>query len=95
MRDLKWTTPALLDFHEIQNHIANDNPLAARRVAIRVEEAAAALRAHPFSGRKLGSTLRIRVVTGTPYLIVYRVVATIEILRLWHNRRDWMSLQTE
>ena len=95
MQDLKWTTPALLDFDEIQNHIARDNPQASKRIAIRVTETAEALRLHPFSGRIWRSALRIRVVSGTPYLIVYRVPAAVEILRLWHNRRNWMSLQTE
>jgi len=95
MRDLKWTTPALLDFDEIQDHIARENPLAARRVAIRVSEAAEALRLQPYSGRILRSASRVCVVSGTPYLIVYRVLAAVEILRVWHNRRDWMTLQLD
>ncbi len=32
------------------------------------------------------------IVRRTPYLIVYRVRAeTLEILRLWHAKRDWQS----
>jgi len=35
--------------------------------------------------------IRYWSVHRTPYLIVYRVKAeAVEILRLWHGRRDWM-----
>ena len=96
MREVKWTNPALLDFEEIQNHIGLDNPTAAKRVTNRVREAADGLCRHPFSGRSIrGSQVRIRVVSGTPYLIVYRVTTAVEVLRLWHARRNWIIFQAE
>jgi toxin ParE1/3/4 len=94
MRDLKWTNPALLDFDELQNYIKEHNPSAARHMAVRVHEAVEALRLHPFSGRIVPeSSSRICVVSGTPYLIVYRITAAVEVLRLWHSRRDWITMR--
>lgn len=88
---LRWTRPALADLIEAQDYIAQENPDAARVVAQRVWDAAKTLRDHPALGRvcHIAGT-RERVVTRTPYLIVYRLQSgVIEILRIWHGRRDW------
>jgi toxin ParE1/3/4 len=88
---LRWTRLALTDFLEAQEYIAKDNPLAAQAIAQRIDEAARELLIHPSIGRlgQLDGT-RERVVSRTPYLIVYRVAGDeIELLRVWHGRRDW------
>lgn len=56
----------------------------------RLVEAAAFLAYHPEIGR-LGrvSGTRELVVAGTPYIFVYRVKATIEILTILHTARKW------
>lgn len=90
---LRWTHPALADLLEAQDHIAKDDPGAACAVAQRVWEAAENLRGNPQIGRS-GHVAGTRewVVTRTPYLIVYRVHGgSVEILRLWHSRRDWQN----
>lgn len=89
---LRWTRPALADLLEAQEHIAKDNPLAAHDVAQRVWDAAERLLDHPDIGRP-GHVAGTRewLVTRTPYLIVYRVSEGIEILRIWHTRRDWQN----
>jgi toxin ParE1/3/4 len=90
---LQWTRPALNDLIEAQTYIAQDNPQAAQAVAQRLWDAAQSLTDHPQIGRP-GHVADTRewVVRRTPYLIVYRVRAeTLEILRLWHTKRDWQS----
>lgn len=94
---LRWTRPALADLVEAQTFIAADNPQAARDVAQRVWDAAAGLRDHQDIGRP-GHVPDTRewVVSRTPYLIVYRVNnETVEILRVWHTRRNWRDEPAE
>lgn len=90
---LRWTRPALADLVEAQNFIARDNPAAAQAVAQRIWDAAAKLCDNPNIGRAghVAATLEW-VVTDTPYLIVYRVKnEAVEILRVWHGRRNWKA----
>lgn len=90
---VRWTRPALTDLIEAQVHIARDNPLAAQSVAQRLWDAAQQLTDHPQIGRPgYHPGTREWVVASTPYLIVYRLRnETVEILRLWHGRRNWQS----
>jgi len=90
---LRWTRPALADLVEAQEYIARDNPAAAQAVAQRVWDAAKRLCDNPQIGRQ-GHVQGTREwpVTQTPYLIVYRVKDdALEILRVWHGRRDWQK----
>jgi toxin ParE1/3/4 len=88
---LRWTRPALADLIEAQEHIAHENPSAAQAVAQRVWDAARCLQDNPEIGRTGHvSGTREWVVTQTPYLIVYRCAGgTVEILRVWHTKRNW------
>lgn len=90
---VRWTRPALIDFVEAQAYVAKDNPQAARVIAQRLWDATRALADHPQIGRAgHASGTREWVVAHTPFLIVYRLRdETVEILRLWHARRDWQS----
>jgi len=88
---LEWTRLALADLIDAQTHIAADDPNAAQRIATRIAEAAKTLLDRPFSGRSsaIAAGTREWVISGTPYLLAYRVSSsTIEILRVWHVRRD-------
>jgi len=90
---LRWTRPALADLIEAQNYIAQDNPTAAQALAERVWGAAKNLCDHPGMGR-IGHVAGTRewVVSDTPYIIVYRVKdESVEILRVWHGRRNWQQ----
>jgi addiction module RelE/StbE family toxin len=90
---LRWTRPALADLIEAQSYIALDNPQAAHRVAQRVWDAAARLRDNPNIGR-VGhvSGTHEWVVMQTPYLLVFRIKHdAVEILRVWHTKRDWRN----
>lgn len=90
---LRWTRPALADVVEAQNFIARENPAAAQAVAQRIWDAATKLCDNPNIGRP-GHVAATRewVVTDTPYLIVYRVKSeSVEVLRVWHGRRNWKA----
>ena len=90
---LRWTRPALADLIEAQNYIARDNPAAAQAVAQRVWDASKNLCDQPGMGRP-GHVQGTREwpVSQTPYLIVYRVKNdAVEILRVWHGRRNWQK----
>lgn len=90
---LAWTRLALRDFSEAQDYIARENPLAAQAVAQRIADAAPHLLDNPQRGRA-GHVFGTRewTIPRTPYLIVYRVNGTVlEIVRVWHGRRDWQN----
>ena len=87
---VRWSRLALADLTRAQEHIATGNPDAARRIAGRIHEATLRLREYPLIGR-IGDDPDTREwpVRGTPYLVVYEVCdETVEILRVWHMRRD-------
>jgi addiction module RelE/StbE family toxin len=90
---VRWTRPALVDFIEAQTFIGRHDPTAAQQIARRLWEAVEGLKDHPQIGRPgHAAGTRERVVPRTPYLIVYRVAnETVDILRLWHGRRNWQS----
>lgn len=72
--------------------------MAARRLATRIRERVEALVDHPHSGRQVpelpGSGYREVIVT--PYRIVYQLTAEqVQILRVWHGRRDLTRLERE
>ena len=72
-------------------YIARDNPDAAVRVVARIADAVEKLAVYPDLGR-VGRVAGPRelVVTGTPYIVSYRVRDdTVQILRVFHAARRW------
>jgi addiction module RelE/StbE family toxin len=70
--------------------MALDSVQAAERATQRIETAVERLADFPLSGRA-GSVAGTRevVVTGLPYIIVYRVMdSEVQILRVYHSSRD-------
>lgn len=93
-RPVRWSRAALDDLKEQVAFIAIDNPVAARKVAARIDETALALgeRAVGRPGRVSGTSEK-RVV-GLPYVMAYKVLdrgdgEAIYILRVIHTARDW------
>ena len=90
---VKWLQTALLNLHEEHRYIVQDYPAAAGKVALRIQSAVALLTVNPGlrrAGRVLGT--RELVITGTPYIVPYRVQNdSVEILRVFHARRRWPS----
>jgi len=89
--NLVWTRSALVDLEEARAFVAEDEPVAATRLARRILEVADRLASVPGIGRRgrVANTREI-AVPGTPYLLVYRVFAEqIQVLRVPDGRRAW------
>jgi toxin ParE1/3/4 len=88
---VKWLSLALADLDVEAAYIARDSPSAAERMVDNIFAKADRLAAYPASGRP-GRVLGTRelVVTGTPYILPYRVRGlTVEVIRLIHGSRKW------
>jgi toxin ParE1/3/4 len=90
---VRWLKQALRNLREEAEFIAPDDPRAAGRVVALIEDAVGLLADHPGLGRagRVPGTREL-VVTGTPYVVPYRVHGQrIDILRVFHGRRRWPS----
>jgi len=82
-----WTRGALVELVAIQAYIAQFNPLAARRLALRIRAAGDALDIHSDRGRSISHGRR-ELTTTPPYVIRYRIVRDrVEILEIRHSAR--------
>ncbi len=95
MRRVVWSRHAHDDFRAIVAYIAQDNPAAARNLAIRIDRTIQALAATPTGRRGRVSGTYEKVVHGLPYIVAYalgdepKTHETITILRVIHGARDW------
>ncbi len=88
---VKWLDDAVDDLQALRQYITQDNPDAANRIAKRILSAVELLSEQPSIGRhgRVPNTREL-VVSGTPYIIPYRVKRTIvEILRVFHSSMQW------
>ena len=88
---ITWHRRARQDLQAVREYIAAVNPGAARQVAQRILQAVGLLVEQPSLGRpgRVPETREL-VITGTPYIVAYRVVDdTIVILRVLHGARQW------
>ena len=87
----EWTVQAKRDLQEHLTHIANEDPDAARHMAMLLKVCCAELDEFP----KVGCPCAVKdahelVIPDTAYTCVYRIVKRrVEILRLLHTRRMW------
>lgn len=91
---VRWTEPAARDIEEITEFIRKDQSAAAEKVAKSLFNAANSLSTMPARGRsgRIPGTREL-VITGLPYIIVYRISDTaIQILRTYHGARDWLEM---
>ena len=89
---VRWLRRALANLGEEAQYIAADNPPAARTVTT-IFAAVDRLARHPAMGRsgRVPGTREL-VVSGTPYVIPYRVRGgVLEVLRVFHAARQWPS----
>lgn len=88
---IRWEEEALSDLTALRKYIEQDNPTAARKVALRIIECVNLLAEQPF----LGSPGRIHetrelVISNTPYTVIYHTTSeVITILRVFHQSRQW------
>ena len=88
---IRWTEPASRDLTQICDYLSNeDSQATARRIAILIHERIQMLAEFPELGR-LGRKAGTRelIVTGLPYLAIYRRGEAIEVLRILHGSQVW------
>jgi plasmid stabilization system protein ParE len=88
---IRLTPGAEADLAAIHAFIAENNRVAADRIARRILESIGALENFPFLGRagRIPGT-RAWSIAGTRYICVYRVAgADVEVLALVHTSRNW------
>ena len=87
-----WSPEAIQDLGALRSYIAEDNPAAAQRMALRIVEAVEQrLPDNPHVGRpgRVPGTREL-VIPRTPYIVPYRVHrGALEILRVYHGARHW------
>ena len=88
---VKWLRKALRNLDQEADHIAEDDPAAARLVVQRIHHAVTQLTDNPALGHpgRVPDTREL-VVPNTRYIIPYRVrprLNQIEILRIFHTSR--------
>ena len=87
---VRWLRTAINTLDEQADRIAQDDPAAALRVLGRVRNAVEALTKYPAMGRPGRVPLtRELVIPGTPFVVVYRVRADVEVIRVLHGAQSW------
>ena len=86
-----WTRAAIRDITHVREYIANENPAAAREIALKIVDTAERITRFPELGR-IGRVYDTRelVASGTQYLIIYRSKKNaIHFLRVLHGHQKW------
>jgi toxin ParE1/3/4 len=99
VRPVVWSDAALDDYDKAIAYITERNPVAADRVADRIEETGEALGHMPTGrpGRVTGTYEKI--VRGLPHIIAYAIRSlpqggeAVVILRVIHGARNWPEEQ--
>ncbi len=90
--NIVWSPEAIADLAAARAFIAQDNPDAARRIALHIIDTIETLLAdHPHLGRpgRVPGTREL-VVSKTPFVIPYRVKDdSIQVLRVYHGAQRW------
>jgi toxin ParE1/3/4 len=87
-----WSPEAIEDLAALRAYIEQDDPRAARRIALHIiENVELLLPANPQMGRpgRVPGTREL-VVPRTPFIVPYRIAGgNIQILRVYHGARRW------
>lgn len=87
-----WSPEAIADLAALRAFIEQDDPTAARKVALHIlHNVETLLRDHPEMGRpgRVPGTREL-VIPRTPFIVPYRLVGdVIQILRVYHGARRW------
>jgi toxin ParE1/3/4 len=90
--NIAWSTEAIEDLVSLRAYIAEDSPIAARRVVLHIiQNVEQVLLDSPQIGRpgRVPGTREL-VIPRTPYIVPYRFErTTIQILRVYHGARRW------
>ncbi len=86
-----WSRRAIRHLVQLREYIEKDSERSAALVAGRILKAVDLLQSHPEIGRP-GRAVGTRelVVSGTPYIIPYRVRrGRLELIAVFHGRQKW------
>jgi toxin ParE1/3/4 len=88
---LRWLRSGSESLRRQVKFIADENPAAAARVRHKIRTTVLRLVDFPQSGcTGQGPGTRELVVTGLPYVVVYRVTSNaVEIFRVFHTSLNW------
>lgn len=88
---VRLAKPARQELLSIWEYVAMDNPLAATKLTQRITDACRRLGRFTKLGKPGRSDdTRELGVSGTPYVVVYRVLRTeVRVLRILHGSRKW------
>lgn len=88
---IKWEEDAISDLINLRNHIQQENPTAAEKIAHKILNSIDTLIEHPLLG-KAGRIHKTRelIITASKYSIIYKAEAeNITILRVFHQSQLW------
>ncbi len=90
---VKWLGAARANLIAVSEYISQDNPDAAARTVAAIVKAVESLEHFPGLGRpgRISGTREL-VVSGTPYIVPYRVRGdVVQLIRVFHAARKWPS----
>jgi toxin ParE1/3/4 len=90
---VNWLRAARANLIAVSEYISQDNPDAAARTVAAIVKAAETLEHFPSLGRpgRISGTREL-VVSGTPYIVPYRVRGdVVQLIRVFHAARKWPS----
>lgn len=88
---VRWSPEAYNDLARIVQHIREQNPTAALRVAKTIYKGVARLKTSPRRGRpgRVDGTREL-VLSPLPFVVVYRVAKNaVEVARVLHGAQRW------
>jgi toxin ParE1/3/4 len=89
---LIWSPEAIDDLTALRAYIEQDDPAAARRIALHIiHNVESLLPDNPEMGRpgRVPGTREL-VIPRTPFIVPYRLAGdTIQVLRIFHGARRW------
>ncbi len=89
---VRWTSRAVADLHDLRTYIEGDKPGAAKKLTLRIisliEDDLVLQPGLGRPGRKPGT--RELIISGTPYLVPYRIEKdSLIVLRILHGAMQW------
>ena len=88
---VKWLRAARANLIAVSEYIGQDNPDAAASTVAAIVKAVETLERFPALGRpgRISGTREL-VVSGTPYIVPYRVRGdVVQLIRVFHAARKW------
>ncbi len=91
MATIEFSRQSVDDLRQIRHHIAQEDPIAADRVVLRILQSARLFEQFPALGAVWrGGATRALVIPGLPYRVHYQIDGEmVEILTIVHMRRQF------